>query len=143
MKLLTLSVVMACQVFAFASQVLCQEAKPQPDRPYLRHTESPRLHFSIPLTESTGHVELTASSAERDLNAQRNISSAEAEAVLQLRGDVEVIMCPPGDHGCDNGSMVLHADAVDYNEKTHEIEARGDVHIKPYRSQPPIAIIPR
>jgi hypothetical protein len=137
MKLLTLSVVMACQVFAFASQVLCQEAKPQPDRPYLRHTESPRLHFSIPLTESTGHVELTASSAERDLSAQRNISSAEAEAVLQLRGDVEVIMCPPGDHGCDNGSMVLHADAVDYNEKTHEIEARGDVHIEPYRKPAP------
>jgi hypothetical protein len=48
MKLLMLSAVMVCQVFAFASQGVCQEAKPQPDRPYLMHTEAPRLHFSIP-----------------------------------------------------------------------------------------------
>jgi lipopolysaccharide assembly outer membrane protein LptD (OstA) len=137
MKLLMLSVVMACQAFAFASQGVSQEAKPQPDRPYLRHTESPRLHFSIPLTESTGHVELTASSADR------NISSTETDAVLRLRGNVEVTMCPPGGHGCDNGPMVLHADAVDYNEKTHEIEAHGDVHIEPYRSQAQSTIIPR
>jgi hypothetical protein len=135
MKLLMLSVVMACQVFAFASQGVCQEAKPQPDRPYLMHTKSPRLHFSIPPTESTGRVELTASSAER--------SSTETEAVLQLRGNVEVMMCPPGGHGCDNGSMVLHADAVDYNEKTHEIDVHGGVHIEPYRSQPQNTVIPR
>lgn len=134
MKLLMLSVVMACQVLAFASQGVCQEAK-QSDRPYLVHTKSPRLHFSIPPTESTGRVELTASSAERDLSAQRNTSSTETEAVLQLRGNVEVMMCPPGGHGCDNGSVVLHADAVDYNEKTHEIDAHGDVHIEPYRNQ--------
>jgi hypothetical protein len=143
MKLLTLSVVMACQVFAFASQGACQEAKPQPDLPYLMHTKSPRLHFSVPPTESTGRVELTASSAERDLSAQRNISSTETEALLQLRGNVEVMMCPPGGHGCDNGAMVLHADAVDYNEKTRGIDAHGGVHIEPYRSQPQNTIIPR
>jgi hypothetical protein len=143
MKLLMLSVVMACQVFAFASQGVCQQAKPQPDRPYLMHTKSPRLHFSIPPTKSTGRVELTASSAERDLSAQRNISSTETEAVLQLTGNVEVMMCPPGGHGCDNGSMVLHADAVDYNEKTHEIDAHGGVYIEPYRSQPQNTVIPR
>jgi hypothetical protein len=79
-------------------------------------------------TESTGRVELTASSAQRDLTAQRNISSTESAAVLQLAGDVEVMMCAPGGHGCDNGSIVLRANAVDYNEKTHEIDARGDVH---------------
>jgi hypothetical protein len=143
MKLLMLSAVMACQVFGFASQGVCQEAKPEPDRPYLMHAKSPRLHFLIPPTESTGRVELTASSADRDLSAQRNISSTENEAVLQLRGNVEVMMCPPGGHGCDNGSIVLHADAVDYNEKTHEIDARGDVHIEPYRDQLQITIIPR
>jgi lipopolysaccharide assembly outer membrane protein LptD (OstA) len=143
MKLLMLSAVMACQVFAFAWQGVCQEAKPQPDRPYLMHTKAPRLHFSIPPTESTGRVELTASSAERDLSAQQNISSTENEAVLQLRGNVEVRMCSPGGHGCDNGEMVLHADVVDYNEKTHEIDARGDVHIEPYRSQLQNSIIPR
>jgi lipopolysaccharide assembly outer membrane protein LptD (OstA) len=143
MKLLMLSAVMACQFFAFASQGVCQEAKPQPDRPYLMHTKAPRLHFLIPPTESTGRVELTASSAERDLSAQRNTSSTENEAVLQLRGNVEVMMCSPGGHGCDNGAMVLHADMVDYNEETHEIEAHGDVHIDPYRSRPQNTIIPR
>jgi hypothetical protein len=143
MKLLMLSAVIACQVLAFASQGVCQEAKPQADRPYLMHTKAPRLHFLIPPTESTGRVELTASSAERNLSALRNISSTETEAVLQLRGNVDVMMCAPGGHGCDSGSMVLHADAVDYNEKTHEIDARGDVHIEPYRSQPQNTIIPR
>jgi hypothetical protein len=143
MKLLLLSVVMACQVVAFASQGVCQEAKPQPDQPHSMHPKSPRLHFSIPSNESTGHVELTASSARRDLSAQRDISRTDTAAVLQLRGNVEVVMCPPGGHGCDNGAMVLHADAVDYNEKTHEIDAHGDVHIAPYRSQPQNTILPR
>jgi lipopolysaccharide assembly outer membrane protein LptD (OstA) len=64
------------------------------------------------------------------------MSSTETEAVLQLTGNVEVMMCAPGGHGCDNGSIVLRANAVDYNEKTHEIDARGDVHIEPYRRQP-------
>jgi lipopolysaccharide assembly outer membrane protein LptD (OstA) len=143
MKLLTLSVVMACLACAFASQGVCQAAKPEPDRPYLMHTKAPRLHFSIPPTESTGRVELTASSADRDLSAQRNTPGTENEAVLQLRGNVEVMMCSPGGHGCDNGAMVLQADVVDYNEKTHEIDAKGDVHIDPYRSQPQNTIIPR
>ena len=53
------------------------------------------------------------------------------------------MMCSPGGHGCDNGAMVLHADVVDYNEKTHEIDAKGDVHIDPYRSQPQNTIMPR
>lgn len=38
--------------------------------------------------------------------------------------------------------MVLHADVVDYNEKTHEIDAHGDVHIDPYRSHPQTPIKP-
>ena len=143
MKFLMLSGVMACQVLALASQGVCQEAKSQEDRPYLMHTKAPRLHFLIPPTESTGRVELTASSAERDLRAQRNISSTETEAVLQLRGNVEVMMCPPGGHGCDNGPMLLHADAVDYNEKTHEIDARGDVHIETYQGKPQNTVMPR
>ena len=119
MKLLMVSVVTASLFFVFASQGVCQEAKSEPGRPYLRHTESPRLHFTIPSTESTGRVEFTASSAER----------TETESVLRLRGNVEAMMCSPGGHGCDNGSIVLHADAVDYNEKTREIDAHGNVHI--------------
>jgi hypothetical protein len=31
--------------------------------------------------------------------------------------------------------MVLHADAVDYNENTNVIDAHGDVRIEPFRSQ--------
>jgi len=133
MKLLVLSAVMVWGAIAFASQGVCQEKKPQPDRPYLEHTESPRLHFMTPFTRSTGRVELAASSAQRDLNAPLDLSSAEIESVLRLRGNVEVMMCSPGSHGCDNGSMVIQADAVDYNEKTHEIHAHGDVRIEPYR----------
>jgi lipopolysaccharide assembly outer membrane protein LptD (OstA) len=79
---------------------------------------------------------LTASSAERDLAAPLKLSSADTESVLLLRGNVEVTICTPGGHGCDNGVMVLHADAVDYNEQTRQIDARGDVHIDPYQVIP-------
>jgi hypothetical protein len=84
-----------------------------------------------------GRVELTASSIERDLS--RNGS----ESILQLKGGVEVRMITCGrstsrDNGvvCDKGSMILHADAVDYNEKTGEISARGNVRITPYQDVP-------
>lgn len=79
MKLLMLSTVIACQVFTVAPQGVCQEAKPQPERPYLVHTKAPRLHFLMPPTESRGRVELTASSAEWELIALRNVSSTEPE----------------------------------------------------------------
>jgi hypothetical protein len=132
MKLLLLSLAMGCQAFAFASQGGCQEKDPQPNRPYLEHTESPRLHFMMPPTGTTGRVELAASSAQLDLIAPLGLSSAEVESLLQLRGSVEVMMCSPD--GCSHGSMVLRADAVDYDEKTHEIDAQGAVRIEPYRS---------
>jgi len=135
MKLLMLSLAMG-QVLAIASHGVCQEKQPPPNRPYLEHTETPRLHFMTPSSRTTGRVELTASGAQRDIRAPVGLSSAEIESVLQLRGNVEVMMCSPGGRGCDHGSMVLHADAVDYNEETHELDARGDVRIKPYRSQP-------
>jgi lipopolysaccharide assembly outer membrane protein LptD (OstA) len=53
------------------------------------------------------------------------------------------MMCSPGSLGCENGSMLLHADAVDYNEKTHEIDAHGDVRIEPYQRHPQNDRIPR
>jgi lipopolysaccharide assembly outer membrane protein LptD (OstA) len=116
MKRLMLSVAVACQVFALASRSTCQETKAQPER----------LHFSMPFP--TGHkviFEFVASSA------QRIPSATEAESVLQLRGNVEVTMinCRPTSNVCDKSPMVLHADAVDYNEKTGEIDTHGDVHI--------------
>jgi lipopolysaccharide assembly outer membrane protein LptD (OstA) len=126
MKLLILSVAMGCQAFAFVFQAVCQEVAP--DRPRLIHTEPPRLHFTMPIPEGEGYFELVASSALR--------VSAKTESILHLRGNVAVrtTICVRG--VCDGGSMVLHADAVDYNETTGEIEAHGDVHIDPYRTFP-------
>jgi lipopolysaccharide assembly outer membrane protein LptD (OstA) len=137
MKLLMLSVAMACQAFALASQGVSQQQYPQPDRPYLSHTESPRLYFSMPPTESAGRIELAASNAQFTLSPQPNLTSAAVESVLQLRGNVEVTMCAPSQHGCDKWAVALRADAVDYNEQTREIDARGDVHIEPYRGRTP------
>ena len=137
MKLLMLSVATACQDFAFASQGVSQQQNPQPERPYLIHTESPRLYFSMPPTESIGRVELAASNAQFTFSPQPRLTSAEVDSVLQLRGNVKVTMCAPSRYGCEKWSVVLRADAVDYNEKTREIDAHGDVHIEPYRSRTP------
>ncbi len=139
MKLLMLSVAMACQAFALAPQGMSQEQKPEQDRPYIEHTDVSRLHFMNFV--SLGRVDLAASSAERLLSAPLGLSSAETESVLVLRGNVEVSMC--ADRGCEKGSMVLHADAVDYNENTHEIDAHGDVRIEPFRSHPRSTVTPR
>jgi lipopolysaccharide assembly outer membrane protein LptD (OstA) len=138
MKLPMLSVAMACQTFAFTPQGMSQEQKPQPDRPYIEHTETSRLHFMNFV--SLGRVDLAASSAERLLSAPLGLSSAETESVLVLRGNVEVSMC--SDRGCERGSMVLHADAVDYNENTHELDAHGDVRIEPFRTRPRSTVTP-
>jgi lipopolysaccharide assembly outer membrane protein LptD (OstA) len=97
----------------------------------------------MPPTENTGRVELAASNAQLNLSPQSNLTSAEIESVLQLRGDVQVRMCAPSSHGCDKWSILLRADAVDYNEQTREIDAHGDVHIDPYRGQLPNTVTPR
>jgi hypothetical protein len=70
-------------------------------------------------------IELTASSA------QRIPSNSETGTILQLRGNVEVtmIVCRPTGNLCDKSPMVLHADGVDYNEKTGGIDPHGDVHM--------------
>jgi len=125
MKLLVPSAAVACLVLSFVSQAISQEYPAQPER----------LHLKRPFPDNTpGRVELTASTAQRDL------STKQSESILQLRGSVEVriITCGPNDRGkvvCDNGSMVLHADRVDFNENTGEIHARGDVRIAPYQAK--------
>jgi hypothetical protein len=95
MKLLILSVAIACQLSPLASRAVCQESRSQPER----------LHFAVSFPQ--GHkvlFELTATSAQRVLSS----------SVLQLTGDVEVRMttCPPQGHVCVTSPMVLHADAV-------------------------------
>jgi hypothetical protein len=137
MKLKVLSVLVACLPFVPAPPAICQQQNSQPERPYLAHVESPRLYFTMPPTEHTGRVELAASNAQLDLATERDLTSAEIESVLQLRGNVQVMMCSPGRHGCDNGSILLRADAVNYNEKTGAMDVHGDVHIDPYQNQSP------
>jgi lipopolysaccharide assembly outer membrane protein LptD (OstA) len=130
MKLFAFSFLIVSQVCVFVAQAAAQGNAIQPER----------LHITRALPQGSlgpvGRVEFTASSIERDL------SSRETEAIIRLRGNVEVRMITcgvtgPGDKvECDRGSMILHADAVDYNAKTGEIQPRGDVRITPYRPAP-------
>jgi hypothetical protein len=115
MKLLTLILVI-CSFAIAAPQASGQET---------------RLHLTRFFPDSSpGRIVLSALSAQRDV-------SASGATILHLSGNVEVrvIACGPGqDHSdvCSVGSMVLHADAVDYNEKTGEIQPSGNVHVEPY-----------
>ncbi len=66
---------------------------------------------------------------ENTTQTQRDLSSKKSASILQLRGNVEArtITCAPsgaGDRVICEGSMVLHADSVDFNETTGEIAAR-------------------
>jgi lipopolysaccharide assembly outer membrane protein LptD (OstA) len=131
MRLPALGVLVACLPFLAAPKGLSQQQKPQPERPYLIHTESPRLHFSMPPTESTGRVELAAANAQRTFSPEPNLTIAEIDSILQLRGNVQVKICLPSRYGCEKGSLLLRANSVDYNEKTREIDAHGDVRIVP------------
>jgi lipopolysaccharide assembly outer membrane protein LptD (OstA) len=109
---------------------ICQENTTQPQR----------LHLSRTFPERLGsRAEFTASSAQRD------VSSKKSESILQLSGNVEArtITCVPtgvGDRVICEGSMVLHADSVDFNETTGEMDARGNVRMIPYRAAPRTAI---
>jgi hypothetical protein len=131
MRLPALSVFVACLSFLAAPSGLSQEQNPQPERPYLIHTESPRLYFSMAPTESTGRVEFVATNAQRTFSPEPNLTSAEIDSILELRGNVQVKICSPSRYGCEKGSLLLRANAVDYHEKTREIDAHGDVRIVP------------
>jgi hypothetical protein len=124
-----------CLPFVGVSKGLSQQQNPQPQRPYLTHTEPPRLYFLMPPREDMGGVELAASSAQFSLGPQPHLTNAEVDSILQLRGNVQVTMCAPKQYGCEKWAIVLQADAVDYNEKTREIDAHGDVHIGPYHGK--------
>ena len=111
MKLLILTVAIACQLSPLASRAVCQESRSQPER----------LHFAFSFPQDHKvFFELTATSAQHVLSS----------SVLQLTGNVEVTMttCPPQGHECVRSPIVLHADAVDYDEATGQIDAHGDVH---------------
>jgi lipopolysaccharide assembly outer membrane protein LptD (OstA) len=119
MKLLPL-VLVACQFAVVAPQAFCNEN---------------RLHLTEFLPEANpGRLVVTASTVTRDV-------SDSGAKIVHLRGDVEVrmITCGPDGKGvvvCDRGAMVMHADSVDFNEKTGEIQATGNVHVAPYPNHP-------
>jgi hypothetical protein len=131
MKLPLRILVVECLPLISAPRGVCQEQNPQPERPYITHTESPRLYFSWMPTEHTGFIELSASDAQLSFSPEANLTSADVESVLQLRGNVQVRLCAPSGHGCEKSSLLVRADAVDFNEKTREIDAHGDVRIIP------------
>jgi hypothetical protein len=119
MKILALTIAVVCQMAPLA---LSQDNKPE------------QLHLTI--RAPGGRVALTAFSMQRDL-------SSEATApVIQLKGNVEIrmIACLPtgkDDAVVCEGTMVLHADEAEYNEKSGEINARGNVHMTPHVPSPP------
>ncbi len=124
MRLLTMSAVIACQLSLFALRSTCQDTFAAPGQ----------LHMTLSAPGSHGDkMVLTAASIERD------VSITASNPVIQLKGNVQIrmITCVPSGKGdakvCD--AMALHADEVAYNEKTGEIDARGNVHIAPH--QPP------
>jgi hypothetical protein len=133
MKILLFSLAVG-NALAFASQAVCQDNKPVPERPYIAHTEVPRLYFSMPPTERMGLVELSAVSAQLTFSPERNLTSAEVDSLLQLSGDVRIRVCAPSNLGCEKWSIDMRADTVYYNEQTREINAHGDVRIEPFKS---------
>jgi hypothetical protein len=113
MKFLLLGLAIPCLLSALNPQAVCQETKAQPER----------LHFSYPYPDShfKGRFEFAALSAQR-VHIQSNEGT-----ILQLRGNVEVITVVCADP-CVKSPLVFHSDAIDYNEKTGEINATGNVH---------------
>ena len=124
MKFLLLSLAIACEAFAVNCRATCQETSPQPERQ--------RFLYPFPNNSFKGRFELAASHAQR---VQVQSSNG---TVLQLRGNAEVVtvVCrPPTNDPCVKSPLILRADAVDYNEKTGEISATGNVHT--VLTQPP------
>jgi lipopolysaccharide assembly outer membrane protein LptD (OstA) len=121
MRLLTFSVVIACQLFLLAPRSTCQDTFAAPGQ----------LHMTISVPGSHGdRMVLTAASIERDLSITAN------KSVIQLKGDVQIrmITCIPsakGDVKVCESTLALRADEVSYNEKTGEMDPRGNVHITP------------
>jgi lipopolysaccharide assembly outer membrane protein LptD (OstA) len=126
MRLLLLCVAIVCQLSACASLSVCQQTRPEtsPETSPETKAQPDRLHFLFAFPNGHNVVfNMQASSAERIP------SNAEAGDVLQLRGNVELTMKACVGKECRKTPVVLHADGVDYNEKTGEIHTHGDVHI--------------
>jgi hypothetical protein len=87
------------------------------------------------ITSEGRRLDFTASSAQRVLIAPLDVSSANIDSILHLKGAVEVRMCSERNCSRDPSPILVHADAIDYNDKTQEIDAHGDVGIEPFRAR--------
>jgi hypothetical protein len=113
------------KVLALGIAIVCQ---------MMGQDNAERLHLT--LRAPGGRVALTASSMQRDL------SSAATAPIIQLKGNVEIrmIACLPtgkDDVTVCEGTVTVHADEAEYNEKSGEINARGNVRMTPHVPQPP------
>jgi lipopolysaccharide assembly outer membrane protein LptD (OstA) len=113
MKFRLLCLAGACLLITLVSRAGGQDTSAQPVRL--------RFLYTYPDSRFRGRFEFAASSAQRV-----HIQSG-AGTILELRGNVEVVTVVCGDP-CVKSPLILHADAVDYNEKTGEIQATGNVH---------------
>ncbi len=114
-------------MFGFATALMftalvqrgASQAAPQPDQ----------LHTQIS-TPQGNRISMTA------LSMQRDVSRTADNAVIHLKGHVEIktVVCIPvagADAKVCEEAMVLRADEAEYHQDTGEIEARGNVRIIP------------
>jgi hypothetical protein len=83
-----------------------------------------------------GKVALSAFSMQRDL------SSPATTPIIQLKGNAEIRMIACLPTGKDDAvvceeTVTVHADEAEYNEKSGEINARGNVRMTPHVPGPP------
>src|ERR1700679_3567733 len=103
MKLLILSVAIACQLSPLASRAVCQESRSQPER----------LHFAFSFPQ--GHkvlFELTATSAQRVLSS----------SVLQLTGNVEVRITTSPATGQIDAHGDVHTTFIELSPRGHRLQ---------------------
>jgi hypothetical protein len=129
MKFLVLSLAIIWQVSGFTFRAVCQEPTAQ----------TARLHFTFPFPGGFhGRYELASSNAQWFASDGKPVcAGCRQGSILQLRGNVEVktVVCDPTGDKCNKSPVVLRADAVDFNETTGGLQARGIVHT--VLTQPP------
>lgn len=114
MKFLILGVAIMWQLSGLSFRSQSQEPNEQ----------ASQLHFTFSFPQSfKGRYELTASNAQ-------TVHPHGTDSILQLRGNVEVrtVVCRPTGNICDKSPVVLRAEAIDFNEATGEMQAKGAVH---------------
>lgn len=129
MKILVFSFAIICSLSSLCSSAGCQEPS----------TRASRLHFSFPFPGGYhGRYELASSDGQWVAADGKPVcAGCRNGSILQLRGEVEVrtVVCGPTGDKCNESPVVLRADAIDYNETTGRLQARGIV--RTVLSQPP------